>query len=57
MLNNLNHICFYGGGVGIDLSKPHKIKLEETSKRVTKEFLQKYFEGNEEILCCLSKFL
>lgn len=32
MPNNLNHICFYGGGVGIDLSKLHEMKLNQTSK-------------------------
>lgn len=32
MPNNLNHICFYGGGVGIDLSKLHEMKLKQPPK-------------------------
>lgn len=46
----LNHICFYGGGVGINLSKLYNMKLKETSNQITKEVLQKYniFEGDEE---------
>ena len=28
-MSDLNHICFYGGGVGIDLSKLHDMKLKQ----------------------------
>ena len=50
MLNHLKQICFYGGGVGIDLSKLHEMKLKQTPMYITKELLQKYniFEGDEE---------
>ncbi len=51
MLNHLNHTCFYGGGVGIDLSKLHEMKSKETPMQITKELLQKYniLEENEEM--------
>lgn len=51
MLNHLNHTCFYGGGVGINLSKLHEMKSKETPRQVTKELLQKYniIEGDEEM--------
>ena len=50
MLNDINHICFYGGGVGVHQSKLNEMKLKETSKQITKELLQKYniLEGDEE---------
>lgn len=35
MLNNLNHICFYGGGVGIDLSK-----LQDKMKTSLNQFIE-----------------
>ena len=43
-------MCFSGGGVGIDLSKLHEMKLKETPMQITKELLQKYniIEGDEE---------
>lgn len=51
MPNHLNDICFYGGGVGINLSKLHEMKSKETPKQITKELLQKYniLEGDEEM--------
>lgn len=51
MLSHLQHICFYGGGVGIDLSKLHKMKLKQNPMDITKELLQKYniIEGDGEM--------
>lgn len=38
-------MCFYGGGVGIDLSKLHEMKSKQTPKYITGDEEMYYMKG------------